>query len=409
MIDTIIIGAGVSGLSYANFCKEDFLVLEKQNEVGGYCKTIHQDDFVWDYSGHFFHFKNEDIKEYLLKNIKCEIKKVNKKTKILYKNKYINFPFQKNIHELSKRDFIDCLYDLFNAEKKSGNSFKDFVISNYGKSISDKFLIPYNEKLYSCDLDSLDKDCMGRFFPEANYKEIINNFKNADNKSYNDTFIYPVNGAFEYIKSLLQNIKKEKILLNTKIKNINYHQKKITLEDGREVFYNKLVSTIPFDKLLDLAEIKYDKKKLTSNKVLVFNLGFDYPATTDVHWMYFPEKKYSFYRIGFYNNILSTTNMSLYVEKGFKSEDDIDINKEYEKIIADLKKAKIINKDPISKNSIIMNPGYCHITKESEKIIKNTSDYLLKYNIHSIGRYGKWTYCSIEDNILEAKGLALNE
>ena len=33
---------------------------------------------------------------------------------------------------------------------------------------------------------------------------------------------------------------------------------------------------------------------------------------------------------------------------------------------------------------------------------------LTKNNIYSIGRYGSWTYCSIEDNIIEAKDLAKN-
>jgi hypothetical protein len=31
---------------------------------------------------------------------------------------------------------------------------------------------------------------------------------------------------------------------------------------------------------------------------------------------------------------------------------------------------------------------------------------ILKTNgVHSIGRYGGWTYCSIEDNIVEARAL----
>ena len=51
----IVIGAGVSGLSYSNFTKNDYLILEGDSEIGGYCKSIKQDGFVWDYSGHFFH------------------------------------------------------------------------------------------------------------------------------------------------------------------------------------------------------------------------------------------------------------------------------------------------------------------------------------------------------------------
>ena len=37
----------------------------------------------------------------------------------------------------------------------------------FGKSITEMFLKPYNEKLYACDLTKLDKDAMGRFFPYA--------------------------------------------------------------------------------------------------------------------------------------------------------------------------------------------------------------------------------------------------
>ena len=52
----LIIGAGISGLSYANFIENDFFIVEKESEPGGYCKTIKRNGFVWDYSGHFFSF-----------------------------------------------------------------------------------------------------------------------------------------------------------------------------------------------------------------------------------------------------------------------------------------------------------------------------------------------------------------
>lgn len=38
------------------------------------------------------------------------------------------------------------------------------LYEKFGKNISEKFLVPYNEKLYACDLNMLDSDAMGRFF-----------------------------------------------------------------------------------------------------------------------------------------------------------------------------------------------------------------------------------------------------
>ena len=93
-----------------------------------------------------------------------------KVTKILYKGQLIDFPFQSNIHQLEKEEFIDCLYDLFNKEEKDKyDSFLDMLYGKFGKSTVEKFLKPYNEKLYACDLQTLDTDAMGRFFPYADH------------------------------------------------------------------------------------------------------------------------------------------------------------------------------------------------------------------------------------------------
>ena len=59
------------------------------------------------------------------------------------------------------------------------------LYSKFGRSIAEMFLIPYNEKLYACDLNKLDTEAMGRFFPHADKYEIIRNFKKPDNFSYN--------------------------------------------------------------------------------------------------------------------------------------------------------------------------------------------------------------------------------
>jgi len=67
-VDTLVIGAGVSGLGFANWWRQlrpdaRVLVCEADREPGGYCKTITRDGFVWDYSGHFLHFKPPDIEQ----------------------------------------------------------------------------------------------------------------------------------------------------------------------------------------------------------------------------------------------------------------------------------------------------------------------------------------------------------
>lgn len=53
-----------------------------------------------------------------------------------------------------------------------------------------------------------------------------------------------------------------------------------------------------------------------------------------------------------------------------------------------------------------MNPAYVHINSSCLSDVDEKKRLLGRDDIYSIGRYGSWTYCSIEDNIKEAKALA---
>lgn len=146
----VIIGAGISGLSYAYFCgHKNYIIIDKDVCIGGYCKTTKRNGFVWDYSGHFFHFQHPEIEDLLTSNMSDDdFVEVVKQTFIQYKDALIDYPFQRNIHQLPKEEFIDCLYDLFNNEYDGDYSnFKEMLYAKFGKSIAEKFLIPYNSKL----------------------------------------------------------------------------------------------------------------------------------------------------------------------------------------------------------------------------------------------------------------------
>ena len=325
----LIIGAGISGLTFANYCDGSYIIVEKENEVGGYCRTIKRNGYIWDYAGHFFHFKTKEFKDLFLKQISDrDIVYNDKCTKILYKDKLIDFPFQSNIHQLDKEEFIDCLYDLFNKnEKKKYDNFLDMLYGKFGKSIVEKFLKPYNEKLYAINLEELDVEAMGRFFPYANKEEIINNMKNKSINSYNSSFLYPKNGAASFIDILYNKLDKEKILLNTEINKIDLAKKKAILSNGKEIEYKYLINTSPFNKFLGIFN-KYDKliSEMSYNKVLVFNMGFDKPSPLckEEHWIYLPDKKTNYYRIGFYNNILCNDKLSMYIEIGYNKSINIE-------------------------------------------------------------------------------------
>lgn len=406
----LIVGAGISGLSYAAATQNDYLIVEKESEIGGYCRTVYSGDYVWDYSGHFFHFQREEIKNYVMSRLSDEdVLKVYKFTQIYYKDRHVDFPFQMNIHQLEKEEFIDCLYDLFTIENDTKiDSFKSMLYAKFGKSIAEKFLIPYNEKLYATDLDKLDVDAMGRFFPYANKEQIVKNFRNSSNQSYNAFFLYPKKGVVRVVESIASHVDKSRISLGEYLVSVD-RVNKIATTNKRTIQFDNLISTIPFPKLLDMCSVSYDKSIYSWNKVLVFNLGFDKKGPeVKNNWIYFPDRELVFYRVGFYDNIIGQDKMSLYVEIGFDhNEEDIRVEELKKRVLNDLKKVGIITDQMlVASHYVIMDPAYVHITSQSEKDKLQKKEVLSKDCIYSIGRYGSWTYCSLEDNIHEAFCLA---
>jgi protoporphyrinogen oxidase len=421
-VRTLIVGAGISGLATAAALGKDadYLVLEADREIGGYCKTVKKAGFVWDYSGHFFHFKHPEIEAWLRERMPGQdVRTIFKKSFIAYKGHQVDFPFQKNIHQLPQAEFIDCLHDLYFARAPkellgkhappsapaTEASFKEMLYARFGRSIAEKFLVPYNEKLYATDLGTLDKDAMGRFFPHADLTDVVRNMKTPDNASYNSTFTYPAGGAFEYVKALASAVRPEAIATGEALVAVDLASK-TAKTSKREIRFERLVSSAPFPRLLRIANVRHDASAFTWNKVLVYNLGFDKKGPRDVHWIYYPDRATSFYRVGFYDNIFDTDRLSAYAEIGYPKDGAVDEAAMLPRVLADLRREGVIDThEVVAHHSVVMDPAYVHITTAANAERARLSAELRARGVHSIGRYGGWTYCSIEDNIVEARAL----
>jgi protoporphyrinogen oxidase len=416
--DTLVIGAGVSGLAFANWWRAHrpdarVVVCESDAEPGGYCKTIVQAGFVWDYSGHFFHFKDPSIEAWLRARMPGEdVRTVERVAKIRYAGRDIDFPFQKHIHQLPLDEFLECLVELYfrPAGDAPPSSFGDMLYRRLGKGITDKFLRPYNEKLYATSLDTLDVDAMGRFFPHADLADIIANMRPAGATrrahGYNATFTYPAGGAIRYIHALLRDLPAGTVACGEPITAIDLDAR-VATTPRRQIRYERVVSSAPLPALARICGVPHDASVFTSNQVLVFNLGFDRKGRSDVHWMYFPDPSLVFYRVGWYDNILAGDRMSLYVEIGAPDGAPFDVPALRARVLADLAREGIVTDHQlVAEHHVALDPAYVHITQASLAETARLRDLLAARHVHSVGRYGGWTYCSIEDNLVETRELA---
>jgi protoporphyrinogen oxidase len=410
-VTTVVIGAGVSGLGFANWWRErrpgdPVVVLEGEAEPGGYCRTVVQAGFVWDYSGHFFHFKHPEIEAWLRARMPGqEVRTVERVAKIRYAGRDIDFPFQKHIHQLPLDEFLECLTELYFRPEGPAASFGEMLYRRLGRGITEKFLRPYNEKLYALSLDRLDPDAMGRFFPHADIGDIIANMRPGQRShGYNATFTYPAGGAIQYIHALMRDL--PAVSCSEPAIAIDL-AKKLVRTPKREIAYDRVVSSAPLPALARICGIAHDATAFTSNQVHVFNLGFDRKGERGIHWMYFPDPAISFYRVGWYDNILDGDRMSLYVEIGAPHGAPFDVAAQRARVLADLSREGIVRDHQlVAEHHVVLDPAYVHITKGSLAETARLREALAAQDVYSVGRYGAWTYCSIEDNLIETRALA---
>lgn len=416
LVKYLIVGGGISGLCAALALAPEALILEKEKEPGGYCRSIRQDDFLWDYAGHFFHFRTEQGRQFFLAQFKTdEVLKTEKRCQILYKGARIDYPFQSHIHQLEKSELIDCLYDLFHRPvKPQYGSFLELLEYSYGHAITVKFLQPYNEKLYACDLNTLDPAAMGRFFPAADLTEIIDSMKGSADKSYNCRFLYPRSGTGALIEALCRKMSPDSLLTGRELIAVDARRKTALDSQGDCYRYEMLINTSPLRHFLTLLGdpvLEQKAKELSSNKVLVLNLGFQYKAQDpELHWLYVPGAEANYYRVGFYDNVLDLDRASLYVEIGFPENAHIDPQRELEHSLRALRSQKLIQEDNplLSHCALLMDPAYVHLRPGTKELVDALKATLAGMDIYSIGRYGGWRYCSMEDCMLEAFALAEN-
>jgi protoporphyrinogen oxidase len=413
--DVVVIGAGVTGLSFANWWRashpdERVVVVEAEKEPGGYCRTVSRDGFTWDYSGHFFHFKDAAIAEWLRTRMPgVDIRTVERASKIRYAGRDIDFPFQTHIHQLPQDEFIECLVDLYFRPGGDAppRSFGEMLHRKLGKSITEKFLRPYNEKLYATDLERLDADAMGRFFPHAELSDVIGAMRPGHQAGgYNATFTYPANGAAEYVRALLRDLPDGTVACGERAIRIDVEERTVDTT-RRKIACRRIISSAPLPVLALMCGVPFDAKAFTSNQVLVWNLGFDRKGARGIHWMYFPDRATSFYRVGWYDNIVDGDRMSLYVEIGAADGTKFEPARMLERVLADLAREKIIDGHRlVAHHHVVLDPAYVHVTRTSIAESARLRAVLAARSIHSVGRYGAWTYCSIEDNMIETRVLA---
>lgn len=470
MARVVIIGAGLTGLSAAYHLEKngffDYKIFEKEAQIGGLCKSVYQDGFTFDYTGHFLHLNdnycldlvknisnpsnnisNKNLDNLNIKNISNpnsnqnnninnknldNFNLISRKSFIYSHDKYTPYPYQTNLFGLPSNVIQECIcgfverdkFKLKNTKKNSEsknfflkNSYYQWVLRNFGPGFGKHFFFPYQQKIFSYDVRKLSNSWTGRFVPKTSLQSLILGSLEEKNDSigYNSKFFYPKQGGIFFLIKQFSNQLINPINTNFCTKEIDIKNKTIIFENGHIEKFDILINTSPLDNFITsfkdfgpLQNLKNAGSKLLCNSVINFNLGVFSQKNYDRHWIYYPEKIYPFYRIGFFHtyseHMAPAGCSSMYGEFSYLKKSENFIN---EKLNYCLKESKNIleikDQEILTQKILHLKHAYVIYDMWREKNISKIHKTLNQDNIYSIGRYGEWKYSSMQEAILDGK------
>lgn len=418
--DLVILGAGLSGLSTAMHAGGDYLILEREGRVGGLTRTEDIDGFLFNHTGHWLHLRDERVKALVAGLLPGRMSVVARKALIWSHGGFTQYPFQGNLYGLPPLVLRECLQGAVDAALRRAagkigkpKNFLEYTRLHFGEGIARHFIVPYNTKLWGVSPAEVTAEWTQRFVPLPDITQIIDGALGLSREAagYNATFLYPSEGGIETLpKAMVGRLDARRLLLNTRPRKLNVGEKWVEFGTER-VGWRHLVSSLALPDLVDLTvdappELRRAARRLRCSILKYVNVGLAVDRPLDgAHWIYLPEAKYPFYRVGSASNavpgLCPPGKSSLYVE--LANDQDVDERTVVRALADFLKQIGTIEQDSQLLFAAFRTHkwGYVIFDKHCARSRASILDWYASRGVLSIGRYGSWTYNSMEDAILD--------
>jgi len=418
-----ILGGGLTGLTIASQLKGEFEVLEKNSECGGLCRSLKEDGFIFDYGGaHIIYSKNKSSIDFMLKMLGKNWHSGKRNNKIYYKGHFVKYPFENGLSDLPEQDNFECIYHYLKNDYPPPSNFKEWLYYTFGKGIAEKYLLPYNRKVWNTEPEEMSLHWVEGRVPKPPLEDVIKSAIGISTEGYTHqlNFYYPRTGG---IQALIQGIEEQvenKITKNFAVKKISREKNGWYITDGNvQKKYDRVISTIPIFDLLKAIEDVPDEVKTASSRlqynsliaVLIGLEGKNLPSYTAV---YFPDEDLKFNRVGF-PHVFSSNNTppdhsSFVVEITAKENDStwrLSDEKLLEHSIQGLSKCGLLDSNKICFKKVVRSKyAYVIYDRNYLKNIGIVKDYLKMLGIILCGRFAEFEYLNMDACIERGRNLA---
>lgn len=401
----VIIGAGITGLTAAANLPpgRDWVILEKENYTGGLATQYFSNGYWFDFGGHYFHFQGKpEIKDYLLRF--CTFREYPRKSKTFLLDRYIPFPLQFHLSYLPAPVRNLIVKEILQGGQGQPANLRDFLLTHFGGALVDLFFEPFLSKYYQVDLTTLAAGMERGSIPVPDKEQVLRGYKGDKFAitGYNPVFYYPSASMRHFFRQYTMGLDPNRLRFAGEVLEIDYLKREVKTREQTYAF-DKLITTMPLKRLLEIikpAESFPSPRELSHITTLIVNVVLE-RKRKQFHWVYLPEPKFPFYRMGFYPG---HTPPVCYLERTVPPDFVPDREALLRETEFTLNELKVIRsrKEILHLDARVIPVSYILFKKNWKTVVPPLLEKLRTYNIYSIGRFGSWNYTSMSDDVKSA-------
>lgn len=302
----LILGAGPSGLAFAHslllWGESSFLILEKETDAGGLCRSVIIDGYPLDIGGgHFLDVKNKKVLDFLFHFMsEKEWSRFDRKSSINFGQYSIDYPLEANLWQFPIEQQVEHLLSVSQCGENSGQQmpegFEKWIIWKLGEKIAEDYMFPYNRKIWSVPLNTLGTYWMEKL-PAVSFREVLTGCltkRAMGSIPAHGSFYYPAKTGYGEVWDRMA------VQLGSKLRTATpVHRIDIATRTVNDRFQGEtIVNTIPWNAM----ELEGLPEQIASSVAGLRHTGIDIDYFAENlpfpdQWIYVPNEEITYHRI----------------------------------------------------------------------------------------------------------------
>ncbi|MGC4066520.1 MAG: FAD-dependent oxidoreductase [Polyangiaceae bacterium] len=408
----LVLGAGLTGMSAALQLESsgaDYLLLEREAVAGGHAVTVEEQGYRFDRTGHLLHLKDDRRRNRILQLLDEPPLEIHRQSLVYSERVFTRYPYQSNTFGLPRDVAYECVLGFLRAKMHPATAkprnFEEFCRIHFGDPIAERFMLPYNGRLWGVAPREVTTEWCERFVPQPELEDVLAGAFGVKTRElgYNVVGYYPRRGIGELSAALERRLRR--IHRSVIPRRIDPVRRTCSLDDGT-ITYDRLISTLPLPALLSLIDdlpqtVLAATKNLRCSALYYLDVALHRQPRLPFHWIYVPEERFPFYRVGNYAafsaDMAPAGAANLYVELVEREMPQLD--RLWPRVLAGLEEMGIIESpDDVAFHRLRhLSHAYVIYDDRRSPSLDVIQRYLTSVGIITTGRYGGWNYSSMED------------